>query len=100
MMSTESVNINDLISVSTFLREIRMSREEFMRFRHSKRIDGVISIAGRNVIDRSKVNIRFMRGGDKFKLWLQLGGRTKPVIVPKDLKQTPQSSLHYQALIV
>lgn len=73
--STNSVLIDNLISISCFLREIRMQRNEFIRYCADGRVEGLIRVAGRYVVDRSKINIRFLKGGSTFREWVMFGGR-------------------------
>lgn len=84
----DTVNLSDLISITSFLSEVGINRNEFAIFRRSGRVDGLISIAGRFVVDRGKINIRFLKGnGERFKLWLSLGGRSHPVDVRGEMRR-------------
>lgn len=64
-----------------------MHRNELIYYRKLKRVEGLYRVAGRFVVDRSSININLNKQGDKFRLWLSLGGRLGAVSVPAELRR-------------
>ena len=77
-----------------------MTSYQFGLYRHSGRVEGLISIAGRSVVDRSTIKILSLNGWKckKFELWVKIGGRLGAVSVPAELKRL--RSLEAEALKV
>ena len=64
---------------------------ELLRYRQLNRIKGLICIRKHIYVDRKKVNISFISQGKKFRLWVALGGRDKPVSVRAELDRLKES---------
>lgn len=85
-MEHTEVKINNLIHVSTFLKETGMTWADFYPFFNAGAVTGFIDIDGRTFIDRANVDIAYRRNGYKFGLWKELGGRAVSVDVPAFIK--------------
>lgn len=77
----EAVLLSNLITVTAFCRECGLSVHRFLFLRRQGRAEGLVLVAGKWLIDRSKINIRYRMGGQRFRRWLELGGRLGPVSV-------------------
>ena len=89
-MTEKAVLLHNLISISSFLREAGMHRNDLRYYRRLRRVDGVYRVAGRYVVDRLSVQLHIGArecGGVmvRFNLWVSLGGRLGAVSVPKEL---------------
>lgn len=81
------LDIDGLIAIKSFCREVGMLPTLFSKYHHAGRIDGLIRVADRFYVNRKTVQIYPYQKGWKFIMWLELGGRNGPVSVPDELKK-------------
>lgn len=84
LSSERTVLLSNLISLKTFLNEMGMSNDELLRYRKDNRVQGLVKIANKVLVDRSAINILFKTNGVNFRKWVALGGRKGPVSVKEN----------------
>jgi len=87
-----SISLDNIISLKTFLHESGININLFREYRRAGRVKGVVVIAGKELIDRSQLDIEYKNtfgrpGGMLFRLWVELGGRSGAVSVPDELRR-------------
>ena len=70
-----TVNLADLITLATFLKELDLHYHHFKALLNDGRVEGLIEIDRKKFIDRTRVNLSYHHNGRKFQQWVANGGR-------------------------
>ena len=86
------VRSDELISIHELLGELGMQHSEWNGYRSRGQVEGLISVAGRYLVDRRTIYISPRNAGsERFRIWLQIGGRECKVSVDEELKRQNRS---------